>query len=175
MSRPILRSFPVLVTLTSHSVNQVKQPSLSNRRTNWDYFSHLIQQRLILKVPLKADADIEAAVKSFNDTGQWAGWKATPKLPAANRIHDCPKTIKQKIAGKRKLRRDWRRFRTPERKRLLNAATQDLKQLLNRNKNDCVQKFLQGLQKRNPPTIPCGRRPKKLNVSHNLLYRFGHP
>jgi hypothetical protein len=137
---------PVLVTLTTHAINQEKQPSLSYRRTNWAYFSHLIQQRLTLKIPLKAEADIEVAVKSFNDTVQWAGWKATPKLPAVSRIHDCTITIKQKIAEKRKLHRDWHRFRTPESKRLLKTATQDLKQLLNRNRNDCVQTFLQGLQ-----------------------------
>jgi hypothetical protein len=27
---------PVLITLTSHALNQEKQPSLSNRHTNWD-------------------------------------------------------------------------------------------------------------------------------------------
>jgi hypothetical protein len=76
---------PVLVTLTSHAINQEKQPSRSNRRTNWAYFSHLIQQRLNLNVPLKTEADIEAAVKTFNDTVQWAGWKATPKHTADSR------------------------------------------------------------------------------------------
>jgi hypothetical protein len=108
---------PVLVTLTSHAINQEKQPSLSNRLTNWDYFRRLVNERLILNVPLKADADIEAAVKSFNDAVQWAGWKATLELTAAHKIHDCPIAIKQKIAGKRELRRDWHRLRTPECKR----------------------------------------------------------
>jgi hypothetical protein len=47
---------------------------------------------------------------------------------------------------KTKTTRDWHCFRTPESKRLLNAATQDIKQLLRRIKNDRVQTFLQGLQ-----------------------------
>jgi hypothetical protein len=51
-----------------------------------------------------------------------------------------------KLAEKRKLRRDWHRVRSPESKRLLNAATQDLKQLIRRIKNDSVQTFLQELQ-----------------------------
>jgi hypothetical protein len=68
------------------------------------------------------------------------------KFHAANRIHDCPISIEQKVAAKRKLRRDWHRFRTPESKRLLNSATQDPKHLLRRIKNDRVQTFLQGLQ-----------------------------
>jgi hypothetical protein len=33
----------------------------------------------------------------------------------------------------------------PESRRLLNKATQELKQLLNNNKNDCIQTFLQDL------------------------------
>jgi hypothetical protein len=57
---------PVLITLTSHALNQGKQPSLSNRHTNWDDFRHLINQRLTLNVSLKTE-DIEAAAKFFND------------------------------------------------------------------------------------------------------------
>jgi hypothetical protein len=70
---------PVLITLTTHAMYQEKKPSLSNRHTNWDYFRHLINQRLTLNVPLRTEEDIEAAVKSFNDTVQWAGWNATPE------------------------------------------------------------------------------------------------
>jgi hypothetical protein len=29
---------PVLITLTAHALNKEKQPSLSNRHTNWDDF-----------------------------------------------------------------------------------------------------------------------------------------
>jgi hypothetical protein len=36
-------------------------------------------ERLTLTVSLKTEEDIEAAVKFFNDTIQWAGWNATPK------------------------------------------------------------------------------------------------
>jgi hypothetical protein len=54
--------FPVLITLTSHALNQEKQPRLSSRHTNWDDFRHLINQRLTLNVSLKTEEDIEAAV-----------------------------------------------------------------------------------------------------------------
>jgi hypothetical protein len=39
---------------------------------------HIINQRLNVKVSLKAEEDIEAADNFFNDTIQWAGWNATP-------------------------------------------------------------------------------------------------
>jgi hypothetical protein len=64
---------PVLITLTSHAVNQEKQPRLSNRHTNWVDFRHLINWRLTLNVSLKTEKDIEAEVQFFNDTIQWAG------------------------------------------------------------------------------------------------------
>jgi hypothetical protein len=119
---------------------------MPNRRTEWDYLSHLIHHRLLLQIPLKTPADVEAACRQlFTETVEWAGWQATPTLPA---IHGCPIIIKQKLAEKRKLRRDWHRFRTPESKRFLNTATQDLKQLIRRIKNDHVQSFFQDLQPR---------------------------
>jgi hypothetical protein len=66
---------PVLITLEAQEI----QPRLNNRHTNWDDFRQLINERLTLKVSLKTEEDIEAAVKFFNDTIQWAGWNATPE------------------------------------------------------------------------------------------------
>jgi hypothetical protein len=115
--------YPVLVTLTSHALNQGKQPSLSNRHTNWDDFRHLTNQTLTLNVSLKTEEDIEAAVKFFNDTEQWAGWIATPQHTDTIETYSCPILIQQKIEENRKLRRDWYRLRTPESIRLLNTNT----------------------------------------------------
>jgi hypothetical protein len=56
-----------MITLTAHVLNQEKQPSLSNRHTNCDYFRSLINDRLTSNVSLKTKEDIEAAVKLFND------------------------------------------------------------------------------------------------------------
>jgi hypothetical protein len=67
----------VLITLTSHALNQEKQPSLRNRHANLDDFRHLINQRLTLNVSLKTKEDIEAAVNFFKNTIQWAGWNTT--------------------------------------------------------------------------------------------------
>jgi hypothetical protein len=70
---------PILVSLTTHAKNREKQPCLSNRYTNWDNFRHLVNEKLTLKVLLKTEENIEAAVKFFNDTIQWASWNATPE------------------------------------------------------------------------------------------------
>jgi hypothetical protein len=92
----------VLITLTSHVLNQEKQPSLSNRHTNWDDFRHLINQRLTLNVSLKTEEDIGAAVKFVDDTVQWAGWNATPEHTDTLKTYNCPILIKQKIEEKRR-------------------------------------------------------------------------
>jgi hypothetical protein len=89
-----------------------------------------------LNVSLKAEVDIEAAVKFFNDAVQWASWNATPEHTDTLKTYDCPILIKQKIEEKRRHRRGCHLLRTPESKRLLNTATQELKQPLNKNKND---------------------------------------
>jgi hypothetical protein len=68
-----------------------------------------------------------------SDTVQWAGWKATPPLPDRTGINACPLKIQQQLAAKCKLLRNWQHFRTPENKRLLNAAiTQVLQKLATR-------------------------------------------
>jgi hypothetical protein len=63
---------PALITLKAHALNQEEQPGLNNRHTNWDDFRQLINEKFTLNVSLKTEEDIEAAVKFFNDTMQWA-------------------------------------------------------------------------------------------------------
>jgi hypothetical protein len=93
---------PVLITLKAHTLNQEKQPSLSNRHTNWDDFRHLINKRLTLNVSLKTKDDIDAAVKFLNDTIQWAGWNSTPEHTDTLKTYNCPILIKKKIEEKKK-------------------------------------------------------------------------
>jgi hypothetical protein len=76
-------------------LNQEKQPNLSNRHTNWDDFRHLFNERLTSNVSLKTKEEIEAAVKFFNSTIQWAGWKATPEHTDTLMTYACPILIKQ--------------------------------------------------------------------------------
>jgi hypothetical protein len=44
--------------------------------------------------------------------------------------------------------------------KILKTATQELKQLLNNNKIECIEKFLQGLTSTESTDYSCGRRPK---------------
>jgi hypothetical protein len=86
--------------LTSQPIRPDPPASLSNKLTKWDYFKHLINERLLLQIPLKTTDGIEEAVKFFTDTVEWAGWKATPPLPARTGINACPLIIQQQLANK---------------------------------------------------------------------------
>jgi hypothetical protein len=87
---------PALITLTTHVKNREKQPCLSNIYTNCDDFRHLVNKKRTLKVPLNTEENIEAAVKFFNDTIQWADFNTTPEHTDILTTLDCPIQIKQK-------------------------------------------------------------------------------
>jgi hypothetical protein len=86
---------PVLISINLHVLHQAPQPTLCDRKTNWDYYRHLINTNLTLHVPLKTEAQIEDAVKYFTDLIQWAGWTATPETTCITSSYDYPIFVKQ--------------------------------------------------------------------------------
>jgi hypothetical protein len=52
-------------------------------------------------------------VKFFNDTVQWAGWKATPEYTDTLKVYDCPKSIKQKNRKKKKKKKKTMKMLAP--------------------------------------------------------------
>jgi hypothetical protein len=165
---------PVLIILESHALNQKKQPSLSNRHTNWDDFRHLINKRLTLDVSLKTEKDTEAAVK-FNDTIQWACWNTPIEHTDTLKTYGCPILIKQKNLRKKE---DSIEVGTNyEHQRAKDYLTQ--KQRISNNSSITTRMIASKhprkvLHQQNPLTIPCGRKPRKLNRSRNFFHHLGH-
>jgi hypothetical protein len=83
-------------------LNQEKQPSFSNRHTNWDDWTCIINERLNLNISLKTEEDTEAAVKFLQQYNTMGRLGCNPRT-----YSHCPILIKQKIEEKRRLRRDW--------------------------------------------------------------------
>jgi hypothetical protein len=86
----------VLVTLSTKAILLIPQPKLCNRKTDLDAFRHLLNERLLLNVPLKTDSYTEAAIKNYDDIIQWAGWATTPEHTEACQTYYCPILMKQK-------------------------------------------------------------------------------
>jgi hypothetical protein len=68
-------------------------PSLYNKKTNW-IFCLLLSDHLDLNVPFKTTSDIEAAIKTFTNLIQWAGWISTPEPSKVRQTPSCPLFIK---------------------------------------------------------------------------------
>jgi hypothetical protein len=161
---------PVLVTLSTQAIPRVPLPRLCNRKAGWNTFRHLLIERLLLNVPLKTDSDIEAAIKNFNDIIQWSCWTTTLEHTEARLTYDCPIQIKQKLLNERRLRRNWHRFRTPESKRLQNAATREITRLLADTNNASFQTFLQNLSPTASTDYSLWKAAKKAKQTTNYSY-----
>lgn len=112
----------VLITLNKQILASVRPSRLHNRKTNRTIFREIVKATLDLNIPLKTDDNIMKAVEHFNKYVQSAAWDSTPanqdiRLPAS----DCPPSIREEIAEKRKLRKQWQN-RCPTTKRRLNHA-----------------------------------------------------
>jgi hypothetical protein len=142
-------------------LNQEKQLSLSNKHTNWDQFRLIINERLILKVPLKTEEDIETAAKLFNDTMQWAGWNATPEHAAKHKANNCPIPIKQKIEEKEEDSAEIGTNSAPRRAKGYSTQQHKNSSNFSTTKMTAFELSYKNSHQQNPLTIPCGRLPRK--------------
>jgi hypothetical protein len=92
---------PVLITLTFETSLRTPHLSLCNKKTNWAAFRILLTDHLDLNVPLKTTSDIEAAINTFTNLIQWAGWTSTPEPSKVSPASNCPLFIKQKLLEER--------------------------------------------------------------------------
>ena len=88
---------PVMIKLTTDIMERAKQPTLSNKYTNWDKFKRLVETNLDLKVPLRNGENFVEAVEHFNQAIQQAAWKSSPTINHDKEIaQDYPIIIKEK-------------------------------------------------------------------------------
>jgi hypothetical protein len=80
----------------------------------------------------------------------------------------------KKSKKKRLLLRLWHRLRTPESKRLFNAVTQDLTDILNKNKSECNKIFLKSLTPEESTDFFLWKATKKPKQVRKHLHQSGH-
>ena len=88
--------------------------------------------------------DIETAMEYLNTSIINAIRFSTPAKTSISK-HEYPQYILKKIAEKRRLRRIWQTYRTPEDKRKLNNATRKLSKTKENYNNDRFHKYLTSL------------------------------
>lgn len=136
---------PFIVTVESNIKISQSKPCLHSPATNWGLFRDIINQSLILNIPLKDGSDIENAVKHFTNVTQNAGWKSTPYKITKTEKNWIHPELKAKIKRRRELRRMWQSTRYPEYKRQLNKITREIKELAINLKQNDLEDWLKSL------------------------------
>ena len=136
---------PVLLEFSSKVIESEKPCVLCSKKTNWEYYKTQVEKTLNMFLPLKTENDITEAVEHFNQCIQQAAWNATPANSTMRNADESSALVRQKIAEKRQIRKQWQITRSPELKRKLNKAIKNLHNLLKSEANDNIQDYLQTL------------------------------
>lgn len=153
---------PIIASLFTTVVENIKQPSLYNCKTNWENFRDNIDKNINLKISLKTPQEIDLAVSQFIMAIQKAAWAATPSKENTKNVNNIPITVKEKIAEKRQLRKRWQNSRCVSDKTKLNKATKDLTRLLREIKNKGIQEYLASLTSTKDTDYSLWKATKKL-------------
>lgn len=136
---------PLKVTISTQIIKKEKPPTLYNKKTNWNLFSEIISEQITCNIPLKTNEELEIAIDNFNTIIQKTAWATTPKIETPEAKTVCSTSVKNKIAEKRKLRKEWQKTRSPHDKAKLNKATKQLKLLIHNEKNKSIEDYLKNL------------------------------
>lgn len=81
-------------------------------------------------------------VEHFNNVQQTAWESAPDNKDTSSFVSDCPPTIREKIAKKHKISKQWQQNRCPENKKCYNRAVRELKTLLQNARNHGLQTYI---------------------------------
>ena len=134
---------PIILTVNGLSIEQIKNPRLTNKRTNWCKFRELIEGFINLRSPLVTTKHIDIETEQFIADVQQAAEDSTPTNQQKKQASvKYPAEIKQLILEKRRARRKWQATRYPGDKTIFNRLNNRLKKTITEFKNDSLTKYL---------------------------------
>jgi len=136
---------PVLLTLWRQVATINQKCKLHNEKTNWTNFWTRIEETLNIKISLRNENDITAAVEHLNNCIQQAAWESSPFTGMRDLMLNYSQKIRDKVIEKRKLCKQWQLTRCPKLKTKLNYTIKQLKLLLDEERNSCIRNYLQNL------------------------------
>jgi len=117
--------------------------TLHNAKTDWSYFQELLTTFLNYSIPLKTENDIICAVESFNHEVQQAAWNATPVCKNTNTSFEYSFAINSQ--KKESSANCGKCNRCPVLKTKLNRTIKALRNLLETERNQVIQRYLSDL------------------------------
>lgn len=135
----------ILMIISDTIITNDKQPTLTNKYTDWKNFRNELNNSIILNTQLSSEEVLEQEVEKLVKDIQQAAWKSTN---TTNRkiVGKCyPMEIKSLVIEKRSTRREWQRTRDPAVKNRLNNLTQRIRREIREFKNKSINSYLQSL------------------------------
>jgi hypothetical protein len=136
---------PILLTLSETITKKGRNPTLTNNLTDWDLFQATLVNRINLRAALSTTNELEKDVQQFVSDVQHAAWEATPLITTKVKGNTYAQEVRDKIATKRKLRKQWQMTRDPKLKTELNRITQDLRRTILAIKQQSIAAYLEEL------------------------------
>ena len=121
-------------------------PRLHTYQTNWDTYKIIISENVDLNPKLKTREDIETATGNFISTLQQAVHLANPIRNPQRPPTTLTLDIKRMVATKRRARAKWQQTHAPDDRRLYNIASNKLKTVLRKLRNDSFANYVTNLR-----------------------------
>lgn len=157
----------IVLSLSEHVITKQQPPYLTNGKTDWDGFRAELEQKMVLKVPLKTKEQLDYEVEKLVVDLQQSAWNNTPKLKPKTSGLNYIKEIRDLVHEKRKARKKWQQTRSPDDKRLLNKLCEQLKNKIKAIKNESFENFLRELTDDETTDYSLWRAAKSLNRPKN--------
>lgn len=130
---------PILLTFETNRIGFDTNTQFTyNRKTCWETYRELIENRLISTVSLKTAEEIDTAIVYLNTCITNAATFSTPQLKPSQ-VTALPNKIKNLLKRKRKLRKLWQENRSPCTKKELNKATKELSFQLQKQNDEALE------------------------------------
>jgi len=136
---------PVYLTVSDDIIMKEANPFLTTRSTSWEIFESKLDENLGENINIETQDDLELESIKFVKAIQKAAWESTRQTKRKQFGINFPREVRYLIAQKRKLRKKWHETRSPNDKRILNNACQQLKRLLRDFKSVTLNSYISNL------------------------------
>lgn len=136
---------PIVLDLLTHIKEYQRNCVLYNSRTNWITFRDVLDDLIEVPHSINSRDGLDEAVAQITSAIQTAAWSATPAIVTQRGKNDGPPNIKEMVRENRRLKAVWKSTRHPDDKTRLNRASKQLKRILEKVRDDSVNKYLEEL------------------------------
>ncbi|GAB0092838.1 RNA-binding protein 39 [Sergentomyia squamirostris] len=155
---------PVILEIFSNAAIITKEPHLVNKHTDWTLFRDELDELITVPESLTTELEIDMAVDSLSHAIQSAARTATPLIQYQKKnVFHQPESIRKMIKQKRRLRQIWQSTRHPVDKTNFNKAAKELKEMLEKVRNESVAHYLQNLSPTESTDYSLFKATKKIN------------